>query len=134
MASCALHVTVIAFPLLVGGCCISQVPYTNPGIQPEEAIVLQKSYYWKPGISPTSFSDSEIQKLFVQSLDSTLDGGEAEMHTSQLIWVLAAVGDKHFADLLAKQPRNVQRATVQDISSVWTYDKLRYPLTEKLLI
>ena len=133
MRPCPLQVGIAALVLLVAG-CVSHVPYTNPGIQPEEAVVLQKSYYWRPGISPTSFSDSQIQKLFVRSLDPTLDGGEAAMHTSQLIWALAAVGDRHFADLLAKQPRNVQRATLQDISSVWTYDKLRYPLTEKLLI
>jgi len=95
--------------------------------------VIQKWYYWRPGIDPTSFSDSEIEKLFVQSLDPTLDGEAAEMHTSGLIWALAAVGDKHFADLLAKQPRSVRCATVRDVSIVWRYSKLRYPMTENLL-
>src|SRR5450759_2288038 len=105
-----LQVSIAALVLLVAG-CVSPVPYTSPGIQPEEAVVMQKSSYWRPGIDPTSFSDSEIEKLFVQSLDPTLDGAEAEMQSSRLIWALAAVGDKHFAHLLAKQPRSVRCAT-----------------------
>lgn len=106
--------------------------YTDPGIQKKEALVLERSYYWKAFGSPVDFSDARIEKLFVQSLDKNLDGEYAELHLAQLVWALAAVGDKHFSDLLSRQPMDVQRATLQTMSTVWSSDKLHYPLTERL--
>jgi hypothetical protein len=123
--------TALSLSLLACGCALHET-YTAPGIQHEEAVVLERSYYWKTFSSPTRFSDSEIEKVFRQSLDPTLDGERAELHTSQLVWALAAVGDKHFSELLAKQSLDVRHATLQAISSVWTHDRLHYPLTEGL--
>lgn len=122
--ACAV-LSVLLFPV---GCA----SYTGPGIQKKEALVLERSYYWKAFGSPVEFSDARIERLFVRSLDESLDGEYAELHLAQLVWALAAVGDKQFADLLSRQPVDVQRATLHTMSSVWSKDKLHYPLTERL--
>lgn len=120
--------TMLAAALLAVGCA----SHTAPGIQKKEAVVLERSYYWKAFGSPVDFPDARIEKLFGRSLDESLDGEYAELHLAQLAWALAAVGDKHFSDLLGKQPADVQRATLHTMSSVWSSDKLHYPLTERL--
>ncbi len=129
-------VGIICYMVLVitglSGCASSQ-PYTAPGIQPEDAAVLSRSYYWRRGVDPERFTDEQIQALFARALGvGDSDGEVSELYTSQLIWALAAAGDRHFADLLSIQPRDIQLGVLRHMDSLWTYEKMHYPLTEAL--
>lgn len=128
MKSPTREISALWLVLLASGCA----SFTSAGIQKREAVVLERSYYWKTFGYPTDFPDTRIEKLFVRSLDDSLDGEYAETHEAQLVWALSVVGDKHFSDLLSQQPLEVQRATLRYMSSLWNNHKMRYPLTEAL--
>jgi hypothetical protein len=46
---------------------------------------------------------------------------------------LASLGDDRFAEVLSREPVDVQRAVYREISPLWTDFGLRYPKTEALL-
>jgi len=127
-----LHVLGMSVIFLSG--CTAFQPYTAPGIQPIEARILTKEYYWQRDKDPKYFSDTEINELFNRTHDvsPSMDGERSELLTSELIWALAAAGDAHFASLLSHQPLDVQRRVMEFINPIWTYDHLNYPKTQAL--
>ena len=130
--SAALSVAIIS--TFGGTSCTALRPYKEPGIQPDEARVLTKSYYWRRGVDPERFSDAEIQHFFerTRTVPPTEGGERSEILGSQLIWTLAAAGDTHFASLLSAQPQDIQSAVLHYIKPIWTYKGLHYPATEAL--
>lgn len=114
--------------------CQSDKPHTEPGIQPAEAAILTKQYYWRKDRDPKQYSDAQIQALFSRSEEvHPLDGERAELHMSALRYALAAAGDEHYAALLAQEPVARQQAVAQFLHRPLSFGGLSYPLTEALL-
>lgn len=128
LRDCLVGVSFLSF----GGCASES--YTEPGIQPVEKSLLIADYYWRAG-DPSHFSDDQIRALFAKSpqIDPHYDGERSELQCSQLIWALAAAGDKHFSELLSQSPRNIRNSTLRHMETIWTDKKLHYPHTESLI-
>lgn len=114
--------------------CQCPKPHTEPGIQPIEAAILTKQYYWRKDRDPKQYSDTQIQAFFARSEEvHLLDGERAELHMSMLRYALAAAGDKHYAALLAQESLERQQAVAQFLHRPLSFGGLHYPMTEALL-
>lgn len=98
-----------------------------------EVTVLEKGYYWNHKEGPYQLSDTQIEAIFARAPSAIIQGGErAELCAGELACALAASGDQHFAQLLSRQPRNIQKSVINLIDGMWTFYKLHYPVTEAL--
>ena len=106
--------------------------YSGVGVQPKEAVLLERSYYFQKGVIYPEYTDQEMSHIFHKSTDEKLDGETAEAHMSRLVMMLCVVGDARFANRLKRESQDVQDATIRYIKSLWEVFHMRYPKTQAL--
>jgi len=112
--------------------CSHDLPDRAPGVQIKEAVMLERTYYFKRGSAPLTYSDDEVRAVF-QEYAKPLNGVKVKVRASRLVMRLCVVGDTRFAHLLHEQPDAIQKAAAPDLTPLWRGEHLRYPKTEALV-
>jgi len=112
--------------------CHSLHGYSGVGVQPKEAVLLERSYYLPKGHIYPEYTDQEMSRIFNKSTDNQLDGETAEAQMSRLVLMLCVVGDTRYANSLKRESQEVQDATMRYIKSLWVVFHMRYPKTQSL--
>ena len=112
--------------------CHSIHDYSGVGVQPKEAVLLERSYYLPKGFIYPEYTNQEMSRIFHKSTDQKLDGETAEAQMSKLVMMLCVVGDARFANRLKRESQHVQDATIRYIKSLWEVFHMRYPKTQAL--
>lgn len=128
---CRILIAVLA--MVTHGCETIERDAAQPGINEQEAPVLERFYYYTRKATTVVYTRQQLAQLFRASANPNLDGEDAEAQMSRVVTALASVGDELFADVLSHESESVQRAVNRDVSSLWTHSGLHYPKTEALL-
>jgi hypothetical protein len=115
------------------GCTAVDSDVAARGISPQEASILAQYFSYSPEYALPFYTREQLDQRLRKSADPTLDGKYAAAQTSSIAIALASVGDDRFAEVLSREPDDVQRAVYREISPLWTDFGLRYPKTEALL-
>lgn len=110
-------------------------------LAPEERAAIREYHY--PGGDPYATTPGHrraldgdpaaIHAFLARSTDPDLDGGEAEIYSRDLRYLLFALGDERFSETLACQSAAVKTSVGSVLQSLWGRPGLSYPKTEGIL-
>lgn len=131
----------LPFALIALAGCASPLPPPASRLSPAERSALHAYHY--PGRNPyattpehrraLSGDPAAIHTFFLQAIDPDLDGGESEIYSRNVRYLLFALGDDRFAKALSPHSAKVQSAIAHSLHDLWHRPDLRFPKTEDLL-